>query len=161
MVQQDIRQSANDPQIQMAEDDARQLSNGQAPKTVVSNNTVDISQSLRPYTIVYDDKGNIIASSARLHGQMPQLPPEIFPDTKRLQEQHFTWQPKEGVRQAVVIDYFSAKTSGFVLAGRSIREVEKREDQIGLIAIIGWISGTVITGVITLLITMLLTQKKK
>ena len=47
-VQQDLRQGANDPQIQMAEDAAAKLSAGAAPNAVVPNEQVELNGSLQP-----------------------------------------------------------------------------------------------------------------
>jgi len=46
VVQQNYRLSANDPQTQMANDAANDISNGLDPKSVISNQPVDISNSL-------------------------------------------------------------------------------------------------------------------
>ena len=53
-VQQDIRQSANDPQVQMAEDAAVKLAGGQTVQNVVPSEKVDIATSLAPYLIIFD-----------------------------------------------------------------------------------------------------------
>src|SRR4051812_9606841 len=81
-VQQDLRQSANDPQIQMAEDIATKLTDGQSLQSVVPAEKVDIAKSLAPYIIIFDGTGKPIASSAQLDGQIPTLPPGI-PDNVR------------------------------------------------------------------------------
>src|SRR6185295_4920318 len=50
-VQQSLRQSANDPQIQMAEDAAGALARGAAEETVLPATQVDIATSLSPFAI--------------------------------------------------------------------------------------------------------------
>jgi len=45
-----------------------------------------------------------------------------------------------GVRSAVVLVYYRGQTPGFVLIGRSLREIEIREDQQGKIVLAGWIA---------------------
>src|SRR5579872_2241982 len=77
-VQQDLRIGANDPQIQMAEDAASALSSGQAFENVLPRDHIDISKSLAPYLIIYDNQGHIFSSSATLHGKPPQLPDGIL-----------------------------------------------------------------------------------
>src|SRR5438445_588354 len=62
-VQQNFRQGANDPQIQMAEDAAAQLQGGAQAQAVVGAGKVDISRSLAPFLIVYDATGQQLASS--------------------------------------------------------------------------------------------------
>jgi hypothetical protein len=154
-IQQVIRQAANDPQIQMAEDAASKLANGQPAQLVVSAEKVDIANSLAPYLIVFDAQGKPIAASAQLDGLTPTIPAGIFDYVKLHGEDRLTWQPRPGVRSAIVVTQFKGATSGFVLAGRSLREVEKREDN--LEQIIGL--GCIVLLVVTLLATVLLFGK--
>lgn len=151
-VQQDIRIGANDPQIQIAEDVARQLSTGQNPLDFIPPIKVDISQSLANYIVIFDSKGKVIGSSAQLDGKDPVIPQGVFTSTKNLGETRFTWQPKAGVRSAVVVDYYKGLNSGYVLVGRSLKEIEKREDNLGLIVFIAWLVtlGTSLTATVIL-----------
>jgi hypothetical protein len=127
-VQQSLRMSLNDPQIQMAEDAASALAAGHDPTALIPSINVDVSQSLAPFLIIYDDAGNIVASSAVLHGKTPALPSGVLDYTRTNGENRVTWQPESGVRLAAVVVRVG-NGSGFVLAGRNMREVEKREDQ--------------------------------
>ncbi|MDP2660469.1 MAG: hypothetical protein Q8R28_07055 [Dehalococcoidia bacterium] len=77
-VQQDLRQSANGPQIQMAEDAALAIEKCQAPQSVVPSTTVDIAKRLAAYLIVFDDAGLPVVSSAQLDGQTPLPPSGVF-----------------------------------------------------------------------------------
>jgi len=142
-VQQDLRQSADDPQIQFAEDAAGRLSGGQSPQSVLPAAPVDIRQSLAPFMIVYDGSGAVAASSAVLAGATPSLPAGVLSSVVSGRagkpwsgspsgESRLTWQPEGGVRSAVVIRHYDG---GFVLVGRSLREVEEREDR--LLALVG------------------------
>jgi hypothetical protein len=79
--------------------------------------------------IVYDDAGNVLASSVVLHGVTPDLPAGVLDYTRAYGEDRVTWQPEEGVRIAAVVVRYEGTQSGFVLAGRSLREVEVREAQ--------------------------------
>jgi hypothetical protein len=137
-VQQDMRIGANDPQIQIAEDVAKQISIGQNPLAFIPQIKVDVSQSLANYIVIFDSKGKVIGSSAQLDGKDPVIPQGVFASTKNLGETRFTWQPKTGVRSAVIVDYYKGLNSGYVLVGRSLREVEKREDNLGLIVFLAW-----------------------
>ena len=47
-VQQSYRQTANDPQIEMAEDAAAQLEEGRQPQAIVGTNKVDMAAASRP-----------------------------------------------------------------------------------------------------------------
>jgi hypothetical protein len=126
-VQQALRESANDPQIQMAEDAAASFASGTVPQSLAPAATIDISRSLAPFLIFYDDSGKVLASSASLHSEMPSPPPGVFDYVRQHAEERVTWQPEPGVRIASVIIRVGGPQYGFVLAGRSLREVEKRE----------------------------------
>jgi len=142
VVQQDIRIGANDPQIQIAEDLAGQLSNGQNPLALIPPTKTDMSKSLANYIMLFNKDAKLIGSSVTLDGKDPVIPQGVFIAAKKYQgnETRFTWQPKIGVRSAVVLVYYRGQTPGFVLIGRSLREIEIREDQQGKIVLAGWIA---------------------
>ena len=132
--QQNYRQSLNDPQIQLSEDVAFLLSHGETPSDLISQTVIDISMSLSPFIAVYDESGKLVASSAHLDGK-PIAPPYGVLESARLQngkdssiagQNRVTWQPRPGVRSALVVQYFSGTTSGYVVSGRNMREVEIR-----------------------------------
>ncbi len=127
-VQQVLRQSANDPQIQIAEDTATALNQGADPNSVIPDSSVDMAKSLAPFIIIYDDSGVAVASTATLNGKTPMPPRGIFDYVKANGEDRLTWQPKPGVRIATVVTRYAGVRSGYVLAGRSMREVENRID---------------------------------
>jgi len=124
----------------MAEDTAAALTDGQSVQNVVPAEKVDIAKSLATNIIVFDASGKAIASSAQLDGQIPTLPAGVFDYVKHNGEDRITWQPQTGVRSAIVVTQFQGTHSGFVLAGRSLCEVEIREDDILHIILIGWIA---------------------
>lgn len=155
VAQQNYRISANDPQIQMAEDIAVELSSGQSFDTAVSAANVDIGKSLAPYVVVFDSNGRAVAGSGMLHNQLPVLPPGIFEYTSRMGEDRVTWQPEPGVRSAAVIVHYTGTRSGFVMAGRSLREVEARIDQLTLLTGAGWVGTLAVTVVVTFLVELL------
>ncbi|MBU6388866.1 hypothetical protein KGQ72_03275 [Patescibacteria group bacterium] len=149
-VQQNYRQSLNDPQVQMAEDAAASLAANYLPAAVVPRTnpqsagapSIEMSTSLAPWITVYDASGTPLESSATLDGAPPQLPQGVFDrgTWKRVyaewgialsvpaNETRFSWQPRPGVRQAVVLVQFQAPHgTGYVAAGRNTREVENRE----------------------------------
>ncbi|HKI77962.1 MAG TPA: hypothetical protein VKA26_05445 [Ignavibacteriaceae bacterium] len=127
--QQILRQSANDPQIQMAEDAVNAISKGAEISSVIPVANIDIANSLSPFINIYNSNGDAIAGSGRLYGNLPVPPHGVFKHTKTNGENRLTWQPERGVRIASVILSYSGTNSGFVLAGRSLRETEERESQ--------------------------------
>ena len=74
VVQQDLRQGADDPQHQLAEDAVARLGSGVPPTTVASGPPVDLAASLDPYLVVYDSTGAVLASNGVLDGK-PPIPP--------------------------------------------------------------------------------------
>lgn len=144
-VQQVLREGANDPQIQMAEDAAATLTAGGQVQSVVPPGEVDIAKSLATYMIVFDESGKPVAASARLNGQIPTIPAGVFNYVRQNGEDRITWQPQPGVRSAVVVTRFQGATSGFVLVGRSLREVEIREDDLLQIDFVGWAGILIVT----------------
>ncbi len=154
-VQQVLRMNANDPQIQMAEDVASALTVGKPLDSVVPAAQIDIATSLAPYVVVYDASGKAIASSGLLHNQLPTLPSGIFDYVRQRGEDRITWQPEPGVRSATVVTSYGGAQPGFVLAGRSLREVENRVDQFGLLIGLGWL-GTLFAALMAVSLSELL-----
>lgn len=138
-VQQSLRQGANDPQVQMAEDASAALAAGGTPESVLAVAQVEISNSLAPFMVIYNDTGGPLASSGLLHGTVPLLPSGVFDYTRQNGEDRVSWQPESGVRIAAVVVAYGGAQPGFVLAGRSLREVEKRESQVEQITGIVWL----------------------
>jgi hypothetical protein len=138
--QQVLRISANSPQIQMAEDTAGALMNGAAPADFMpaSRQPFDMSQTLAPFTMIFDRGGTLLESSAILSGEAVVPPVGTFDYAKVHGEDRFTWQPKVGERFAVVLKYYGGNRPGFVLVGRSLREVEKQEDNLLKIVGLAW-----------------------
>lgn len=152
LVQQNYRESLNDPQIQMAEDAAATLETGGTPADIVPHGAslIDIANSLDAWIAVYDSKGTPLEASGQLNNAPPQLPAGIF-DTSQwgsavvghhvnespVDQDRFTWQPVQGVRQAVIIVQTPDKKY-FVAAGRNMREVEQRIEHEGEIAFVLW-----------------------
>ncbi len=139
-VQKNFRSAANDPQIQIAEDLASLIEKGSQSRIDLSQK-VDISKSLAPFVIIYDANGKELASNAELNGTSPKVPSGVLNYAKLNGENRVTWQPADGVRIASVIKSFNGNQSGFVVVGRSLREVEKRIDQLGFFALITWLAG--------------------
>jgi hypothetical protein len=154
-VQQAYRSGANDPQIQMAEDAAQALAAGQAVDTVLPPNRIDIAQSLAPFLIVYNSDGSPLASNAVLHDRIPELPSGVLDYTRQKGEDRITWQPEPGVRSAVIILPVSGSQSRFVLAGRSLREVDEREGSLTQMVAGGWFAAILGTLFLTLFLELL------
>ena len=213
-VQQSYRQSADDPQIELSEDAAAALSSGEPINALLANDPkTDMSKSLSPFVMIFDDSGKLLSSSAYVNGSssadgLPTPPRGVFDfvrsndgtkpqgiigavnsfrsslasNRRPAGEDRFTWQTASGLRFATVVTRWNisikndslassssssfvvpnqsaysnqgSNTSGYVLAARSLREVEFRESQLGEIFLIGWLVfvvgtiGAVIVGIV-------------
>lgn len=134
-VQQVVRLGANDVLVAMAEDAATRLDSGATADSLLPAGKVDVARSLSPYLMVFDARGTLIASSASLRGQDPLVPPGVFAAARESGDDRVTWQPEAGVRSAIVV---VPTGRGFVVAGRSLRLVEQREDVLGRLALALW-----------------------
>lgn len=144
-VHQTLRQSANDPQIQMSEDSAASLQNGAKAEDLIGKISVDPSKSLSPFLIIFNDAGQPVNSQAAIEGRIPTPPSGVFDEVRSRGENHFTWEPRPGVRIAAVVNKFEGANPGFVLAGRSIREVEQREDLLTKETAAVWLAALLLT----------------
>jgi hypothetical protein len=133
-VQAVLRGGANDPQVQLAEDAAARLGQGASAATLAGT-AVDMAASLSPFVIVYDRQGQVLASSGQLNGRMPTLPSGVLQDTRIGSERKVTWQPQAGVRIASVV---VATPQGYVVSGRSLREVEGRIEGLERFVLVAW-----------------------
>lgn len=140
-VQQEIRHTANDPQIQIAEDAQNALTQGSSMESVVpAGSKVDLAISLGSFIVLFDEDGNPVAGNALLNGKLPKLPHGVFGYVRENGEDRVTWQPEPELRFAAVITRFAgAKSSGFILVARSLREVEERQIQLLMQAAIAWV----------------------
>jgi hypothetical protein len=142
-IQQVLRQGANDPQIQIAEDIAYQASRGDNPLFYLPPGKVDIARSLATFVLIYDSNAKLLSSTAILDNKNPVVPQGVFENVKNKGETRFTWQPKEGVRNAVVAVYYKGEKPGYILVGRSLREVEQRVERLTFMVFAGWLFTTI------------------
>ncbi|HMG67275.1 MAG TPA: hypothetical protein VK588_06295, partial [Chitinophagaceae bacterium] len=71
-VQQSHRSSANDPQIQIALDLKYAIENNRSTSSLMTPDSIEISQSLSVFKVIYDKSGRPIESTGFLSGQMPK-----------------------------------------------------------------------------------------
>lgn len=121
--QQSSRQNANDPQIAYSEDIAASLNTGVTPQEIIPPARIDISKSLATFIMVFDNSNELVLSTAEIKGKVPTVPPGVFSYVKKNGEDRVTWAPQKDVRIAAV---FVKYNKGYILVGRSLREVEAR-----------------------------------
>lgn len=144
--QQILRQSSYDPQIEIAEDTANLLNSGQNINTILPSSKVDPSISLAPFIIVYNTQGSVTATTVILNNQTPNLPPGVLDFTKVHDQDRLTWQPQAGVRVAAVVTRFN---NGYVLAGKSLIETEKRTENLLFQVASAWVVTVLVVTVLT------------
>lgn len=145
-VQQLYRANANDPQVQLAHDIANDLQ--QKPmESILLPDTIDLTKSLGVFMVFYDAGGNTLRSSGLLDGQPAQLPKGIFDITKNHGEHRVTWQPRRGVRMAMIVVAVNNSPVAYVAVGRSLKEVEDRIGKMIWMLAIGWITCAVVLGI--------------
>jgi hypothetical protein len=168
-VQQSQRSGSNDPQIQMAEDTARALEAGADPASIVGTTPIDAGLSLAPFIIIYDETQKPIASGALLSGKVPVPPGGIFdyvlgksrdggPYSLRKTdvpgEERFSWEPQSGLRFATVVTHYGGTHPGFVLAARSMHEIEQRIQYTFFISLFAYVLALGMTFVWCLLVAV-------
>jgi hypothetical protein len=154
-LQQDLRQGADDPQLQLAEDATARLDAGDPPGAVIGAGHVDIATSLDPFVAVYDAGGKALATSGQLDGAAPAPPPGVLDAARATGRDTVTWQPRAGVRVAIAVIPWRG---GTVLAGRSLRRVEEMQSKIeGLIAL-GWLGSLAAVGLASLVAARIWTR---
>ena len=160
-VQQTYRTGVDDPQVQMARTLASQLEAQQPLNDFRFNEPIDISRSMLPFVVLYDASGNALRSTGSLNGKLPQVPVSVFESLKDKTEHRFTWQPRAGVRMAMVIVKTNVGDVRFIAAARSMQETEERIEKMRFMVFIAWIISMVIIAIIALLGHYLHTRKLK
>ncbi|HVZ57497.1 MAG TPA: hypothetical protein VG870_12605 [Chitinophagaceae bacterium] len=145
-VQQNYRMSANDPQLQQARDMARQLGSGRSLQSLVPSDSVDLRESLGLFRGIYDSGGKPIACNGYLEGKPAPIPAGVFTRAGSQGEDAVTWQPRRGIRMALVVEAARLPGTGFAVAGRSLAEVERRIDNLGWMVFLVWLACLILIG---------------
>lgn len=137
-VQQNYRENANDPQVQYAQDISAALEQGASPEQLGGNSPVDPRKSLGLFLMVMDENKKVLASSMQLDGN--PVPANGNFDAAKKGQERFTWKPQKDTRIAAVMQHYKGQKPGFILVGRSLKEVEKREQQLMLMAVASFLA---------------------
>ncbi len=93
---------------------------------------------------VYDGQGTLLASNGSLDGKPPAVPIGVLRSAQTTGRDAVTWQPREGVRVALVVLPWHG---GTIAAGRSLRVIETRIDAIGALMALGWLAAVAILAI--------------
>lgn len=144
VIHQILWETSFDTQIQLAEDWSNDIvKSGIQVNKVDLGNYIDPSQSYQTFGIIYDQDGNIVASSVSAPTNMLQ-PSGVFDavDASANTETKYVWQPTSGVRYATVIKRATLSDesgSYYVLSGRNIGLVEQHQKQLLWLTLLGWV----------------------
>lgn len=138
-VQQVYRTGADDPQIEIATSVANAVESHKNLDQFFDD-TVLLESGLRPFVIIYDNKGNPVRSSGFLHQKIPRLPNGVLAHATEGYNHLVTWQPEANVRMALVIEKISNPDMTFVAVGRSLKAIEEREAALVSVIFVGWLT---------------------
>ena len=138
VMEQNYRSNANDPQIQMAQDEANNLNTTQGTGFSYGQN-VDLSKTLATFNVIYDNNGKLITPTVA-NGASATLPSGVASYAKKHGEDIFTWNINN-TRIAAVVEKFDR---GYVLVGRSLKEIDKRIGQMAGLVFIFWLISLVV-----------------
>lgn len=140
------RNTAFDPQVQIVDDVARAVGGGVNSAQIIPNPSTDVAVSLAPFLAAFAADRSLVRSSGVVDGSSISLPNAIFDSAVKNGEARGTWEPKPGVRVALVVRMLQDGT--FIAAGKNLRETDAR---------IGALTATMALGLgLALLLTLLL-----
>jgi hypothetical protein len=151
IAQQIIRQGANTEPAILATETAIKLNAGN-PNDSVPADKVDLSRSLEPFVMVLDSNWHTIASSATMGKNMPAFP-ALTASTFQNGDARITWEPLKGLRFATVTVKYSG---GYIVAGQSLKEAERLEDNIFSLVLFAWIGGVALAEICLWLISRIM-----
>lgn len=146
--QQIVRQSANMPQIGMAQTVAAELNNGANPVSLTAGPQINMETNQSPFVIIYDKHGLLVASSAELGGTTPAIPVGVLQASGTVDFNPVTWQPQTGIRIASVT---VSANKYYVVVGRSLSGPEKIGNLIAVLVVFGYSVSLTLVGSIWLL----------
>ncbi len=152
-VEQGMRMTAYDTQAEIAGNVELSLGEGTPYKLFNSDHPVQIGESLTPYVLLYDMKGKPVGGNAVLAGNYPIPPKGVFDYLLAHHEDRFTWEPRPGMREAVVARYHGGNNPAYIIVGRSLAEVEKHIDKLLVLSFVLWLGTIFGSFVLTLILS--------
>jgi hypothetical protein len=159
-IQQTYRSNANDPQIQMARDIAGKINDGSSLEKIFPTDSIDISESLGVFALLCDSIGRPLRYSGFLDNKPPQLPSGVFEYAGIHREDWISWQPRQGIRMAMVVVRTNHSAYRYVAVGRSLKEVEIRIYSLGEMVFVCWLLSVLIIGILAVIQSRINLKKK-
>jgi hypothetical protein len=142
VAQQVGRVGADDVPRAVAALTAERLDAGLAPKAVVGGSAAELTSAASPFVIVFNAHHEQLASDATVQGQSPTVPAGVLDIAATDGSDHVTWQPAQGVREAVFARPWRSTTSnGVVVAGIGLGPTEDRAARVRTVATVAWAAG--------------------
>jgi hypothetical protein len=150
LAQQVGRRAADDVPQALVTQQVAQLSQ-RAPATGIPESAAQpLSSQSAPFVIVYDSAHHVVSTTAQLDNGTPGVPGGTLDQAADSGRASVTWQPRAGVREAVVAQPWSGPSgSGVVVAGVGLGTTEERARSVLLIVVGCWAFAIlVLTGVL-------------
>lgn len=146
MVQQTIRDEANDAPIDLAQNISETV---EREPTILENQqqsqTVDPTKSDSMFIQVYKDDGSLAFSTLQIGQDKPTLSKSDLEASKNQRKAFTTWAPTNDVRLATVISRYEGNQPGYVVTGKSLAQAERRINNLTRTAALGAVAASVIT----------------
>ena len=152
-LEQSMRMSANDTQAEIARNVEQSLTEGTPYKLFSSTHPVVIGESLTPYVVLYDMDRKPLSGNGMLGGNYPAPPKGTFDYLLTHHEDRFTWEPRPGMREAVVALFHDGKNPAYIIVGKSLLEVDKHIDQLSRLTLVLWLGTIFGSFVLTLILS--------
>ncbi len=133
--QQILRQTANDPQIMIAQEVAAKLDGGATPSTALGSTVHAINFSSLPFTGIYQN-GTLVATGGLYYGKKLSIPAGVYEHMGDVPYHAITWQAEPDLRLAS-ISVHSKRYS--IVTARSLKDTEDRIGMVAVMVIIGWL----------------------
>jgi len=142
IMRQTGRLKINRPLVAMIDEAIVKLGKGAEITSVIPRKNIDMTLDNEEYMIIINERGEVAAGSIRLEGITPIPPKGVLDYAKDRGINRVAWQPKKGIRSAIVVKPYP---HGWILAGRSLKEVETEEKNWMKVLGIFW-AGTMTAG---------------
>jgi hypothetical protein len=92
---------------------------------------VDPRTSLDTFVVITDSNGKVQTGNLKMDSATPTPPKGVLGASSVTHQNRVTWQPETGTRVALVVQAYKHNSDvGYVLAGRSLKEVDNRIDML-------------------------------
>jgi hypothetical protein len=136
------RNNANDPQLEISLDASKEIpkliAQGVSVESIIQGRTLEISESVSMFFVVFDKEGKTLASSGKLKGNLPVARKSILEASKKTGQNILTWEPQKDLRFAAVIRPFE-NDSGYILVARSLKNIENSIKDLMKISFVAWL----------------------